>query len=153
MKPRAEITQAGTAGWLEEEALVVATFAGGVWLETQRRSGCGGCTVQGCGSGLLARWRRSPRLPLPTRVSLNIGDRVRVGVPAHGFLYSAATVYGGPLLAAILAGGMTEWLTAPGHVGVPLAFAGGLLLGWLASRQWLHRSRWRYRPVLLAVLS
>ncbi|SDL70748.1 positive regulator of sigma(E), RseC/MucC [Modicisalibacter muralis] len=140
------------ASWLEERARVVATFAGGAWVETEAKAGCGGCAArQGCASGFLARWRRTPRLALLTDTQLHVGERVTIGLPAGRFLQGALIVYGWPLLLAIVAGGVAERLSAPGHVSVPLAFAGGLALGLLASRLQLRRHQRRYRPCLLGI--
>lgn len=141
-------------GWLEESGRVVGTFAGGAWVVSESRAGCGGCAVrQGCGSSLLTRWRRTPRLALHTDQALEIGDRVRVGIPARRFLQGALIVYGWPLLLAICAGGITEGATSPGHVSVPLAFVAGLALGLLASRYQLRCRQRHYRPCLLAIES
>lgn len=139
----------GTSPWLVERARVVDTFRGGVWVEAQQQMGCSGCAAQGCGRGLLARWRRPARLALRTEAALSIGDEVRVGVPDTGFLYSALVIYGWPLLAALLMGGLAEQLVPVGHVTVPLSFLAGLALGMIASRWQLRRNAHRYSPVLL----
>lgn len=140
------------AGWLEESARVVAIFPGGAWVETQPSPGCDGCTArQGCASGLLARLRRTPRLALHTNERLYVGERVRIGLPAERFLQGALIVYGWPLLMAIAAGGLTERLSAAGHISVPLAFVGGLALGLFASHVQLRRQQGHYRPCLLFI--
>lgn len=136
--------------WLVERARVVDRFSEGVWIETQRQQGCRGCSTQGCGRGLLARWRRPARLALYTEASLSLSDEVQVGVPATGMLYGALAVYGWPLLVAFLTAGAAERLMSPGHGAVPLVFMAGLLLGSFMSRWRLSRAAHRYRPVLLA---
>lgn len=140
------------ADWLEERARVVAIFTGGAWVETEPKAGCNGCAAQqGCASGLLARWRRTPRLALLTDERLHVGERVRIGLPAGQFLRGALIVYGWPLLLAIVAGGLAERLSSVGHVSVPLAFIGGLALGFFASRFQLRRHQRHYRPYLLSI--
>ncbi|MGC3873042.1 SoxR reducing system RseC family protein [Halomonas sp. GXIMD04776] len=145
-----ETTQRLTAHCLEERAVVVALFAGGAWVEARPQDGCHGCTQQGCGAGLVAR-RRLRHLSLYTDAPLRVGDRVRLGLPARGFLYSALVVYGVPLLIAITAGGLAERWVSLGNMAVPLVFVGGLLVGSLLSRYWLQRHPGQYHPILLAV--
>lgn len=151
MKATAGQSRAET-DWLEERARVVAVFTGGAWVETEPKAGCSGCAAQqGCASGLLARWRRTPRLALLTDDRLHVGERVTIGLPAGRFLQGALIVYGWPLLLAIIAGGLAERLSSAGHISVPLAFVGGLILGLLASRFQLHRHQRHYRPCLLSI--
>lgn len=143
---------ASEASWLVEEAKVVALFSGGGWVETRQRAGCDGCSASGgCSSAVLSRWRRSPRLALHTNEPLHLGDSVKVGIPSGLFLKATMALYGIPLATAILAGGVAEWLTIAGHGGVPLAFAGGLMLGVVLSRYLLRRHQKYYRPRLLAI--
>lgn len=151
MNPFASGKPIAERAWLEEGAHVIGVFSGGVWVEAAPQRECYHCAARGCGRGLLARWRRPAQLRLYTTAVLSIGDRVRVGVPAEGFLHGALVVYGWPLLLAIMAGGLAEQWVPPGHVGVPLAFIAGLALGCFASRWQLRWHSRGYRPVLLAV--
>ncbi len=149
--PSKECAVEAGSGWLVEEARVLALFDGGAWVETDAEKGCGGCSARhGCGSRLLSSRRSAPRLALYTDETLRVGDRIRIGLPAARFLQGALIVYGGPLLTAILAGGLAEWLTAPGSNSVPLAFVAGLALGVLGSRHALRIRQRRYLPRLIA---
>lgn len=140
------------SAWLEEEGRVVALFPGGGWVETTRGGMCSGCSARhGCGSALLSRFKRTPRLAIHTDAPLRLGDSVTVGVPSGRFLKAALTVYGLPLIVGVLAGGVAEQVTAAGHFSVPLLFVAGLLIGALISRFQLHRQRHFYRPRLLNV--
>lgn len=139
--------------WLVEEARVVALFSGGGWVETRQAAGCEGCSARGgCSSTILLRWNRSPRLALYTDEPLRLGDMIKVGVPSGNFLKAATMLYGFPLVAAILAGGVAEWLTGAGHGSVPLAFVGGLGLGVVLGRYFLRRRQKHYHPQLLAII-
>lgn len=140
----------GRVDWLEESAIVVDFFPGGVWVETSGSQGCFGCKASSCSTRWLSRWIPAPRLAVETELILSVGDQVRVGVPSRAFLQGALTMYGWPLLLAMAAGGVAEWLTSPENPFVPILFAGGLLLGMLTGR-WHSRRRSRfYCPVLLA---
>lgn len=142
----------GAAGWLEERARVVALSTDGAWVETVPKTSCNGCAARrGCASGLLTRWRRTPRLALSTDEKLHVGDSVIIGLPAGRFLQGALIVYGWPLSLAIVAGGLAESLTSAGHFSVPLSFFAGLLAGLLVSRLQLRSHQRRYRPYLLGI--
>ncbi|MFC3283678.1 SoxR reducing system RseC family protein [Litchfieldella rifensis] len=137
---------------LIEEARVVEPFSGGAWVEVVKRSSCQQCTArQGCGGGLLARFRpvRAQRVAVASERALREGERVQVALPATRFLQGALVVYGVPLMTALLAGGLAEAILNVGHAVVPLAFASGLAAGW-GGVQWHERRHGaRFRPRLL----
>lgn len=142
--------QAAEADWLEASARVVDVFCGGVWVETQEQAGCHGCAARAsCGSGLLSRFRARPRLKVVTSQGFQVGDSVRLRIPARSLLSAALIAYAWPLLFAVVAGSVAESLAAPGHAVVPMMFAAGLIVGVGVSR-W-HGWRWRRRhgPQLL----
>lgn len=116
-----------------EQARVVEPGGGGAWVELAAAGGCRQCSARhGCGNALLARWggARSRRLWVQCDQPLQRGDRITVALPASRFLGGTAMLYGLPLMVALLLGGLAEWLAGAGHALVPLAFLGGLVLGW-----------------------
>ncbi|GGX81130.1 hypothetical protein GCM10007160_05500 [Litchfieldella qijiaojingensis] len=149
----ASLSETSQQSSLIEEARVVEPFAGGAWVEVSRPSSCRRCAArQGCGAGLLARWRSSgavQRLAVHSEHPLQVNDRVYLALPASKFLQGTLMVYGIPLGAALLAGGLAETLLSVGHAMVPLAFAIGLAAGWAVVQWHGRRHVASFRPRLL----
>ncbi|EPC03916.1 hypothetical protein L861_01050 [Litchfieldella anticariensis FP35 = DSM 16096] len=140
------------SSYLIEEARVVQPYAGGALVEISRPSSCQRCEArQGCGSGLLARWRQgnAQRFNVNSAHPLQAGDRVYLSLPASRFLQGTLVVYGIPLGLALLAGGVTEMFLSAGHMAVPLTFALGLAVGWGIVQWHEHHHAASFRPRLL----
>jgi sigma-E factor negative regulatory protein RseC len=140
---------------VEEVGCVTGSYAGGVWVEVERQAVCDGCNARkGCGSAQLARLSRMPpvRLAVDTSLSLNIGDRVRLGLRAADLTRASLLAYGVPLLFALAAAaGLELWLASDAWSG--LGFMAGLAVGALWLRRHHHRRASRYQPRLLDILS
>ena len=88
-----------------ESARVVSISEDAVWVETIQKSTCANCASRsGCGQYLLGKWRSASdthlKIPLGDRSAnaLNVGDYVRIGVPAGMVLKFAFIVYMLPVL-------------------------------------------------------
>ncbi|MDZ7826786.1 MAG: SoxR reducing system RseC family protein [Gammaproteobacteria bacterium] len=86
---------------IEENARIVAVEDDAVWVEARRESACGRCALRsGCGHGLLDGLRRSRalhlRLPRPGVPSLEVDDRVVLGIAEGAILRASARMYGLP---------------------------------------------------------
>lgn len=141
-------------GVVEELGHVVSCYDGGVWVEVQRQSSCGSCSVRhGCGSAQLRRISRTPsmRFAIDTPQRLYPGDKVRLGMRAADLARASLLAYGVPLSLA-LAGVVIAELWSGSDVVAGLGFMAGLGAGGL----WLHRHHQRqsvrYMPRLLGVL-
>ncbi len=140
---------------IEERGTVVAVEEGFVWLETQRRSSCGGCQASGsCGAATLAKlWPdRRNRARALSEPGLRPGDEVIVGLAEGALLRGALLVYLLPL-ALLLAGALLGQIVFAGAGEEPVVALGvvGLGLGFLAVRVLSRRLQCdtRFQPVVL----
>lgn len=148
---------------LIETGRVVAVETDAVWVETIRRSTCGGCAArQGCGHGLLNRiadgrsgYVRALRSAAETGVECAVDDQVRISIPEQVILRGSAVVYLLPLF-CMLAGAALAAGAFPleSEVLVAAAAALGLGLGFALVRwhAWRHRHDRTMQPTLLEVL-
>jgi sigma-E factor negative regulatory protein RseC len=141
-----------------ETGRVVAIEADAVWVETIRRSACGGCAAQkGCGQALLNRGsdKRSGRIrvlpgALPAS-QLSIDDEVVIDIADDTILRGSLVAYGIPLSAMVTGAiAAVQWL--PGNQDMVAVFGAcaGLLLGFALVR--LHGVRHRGDPAFEPVL-
>lgn len=128
---------------VEGVARVVALEAGLAWLEPEQTSSCGGCSAAGlCGAkgiGTLASRLEARRFPLPNDADLAVGERVIVGISERALLKASATAYGLPLIAALGAAGVAQWLAGSDAITMATMVA-GLGLGLIGARwgaRWL----------------
>lgn len=137
---------------IEEQARVCGLGRGFVWVQTRSRSTCSHCAgLSSCGAAVVGRWlgRRNVRLRALTRLSLEVGDDVVVGIDEHTLLQGALAVYVVPL-AGLLAGAI-----AGAVLGGEAASIGGGLLGLLAGLVWARvftdrvHNEARWQPVVL----
>lgn len=150
---------------IEEHARVIALDEQGVWVETQRRSACGQCSVNNsCGTALLAKVlgvKRNKVCALnPEATNVSIGDEVIIGVSEHALTRGSLAVYTVPLLAlfvfSLLGENLAQQLSISNEDAITIAFG---MLGLLAGFLWVKRfSRVvsndpNYQPVLLRRLS
>lgn len=143
---------------LEEQGRVIGVQAGFVWVETQRRSTCGACNLNGgCGTSVLSRvmGQRRTRVRALDSLGARVGDEVVIGIEDTMLLRGSLAVYAVPLL-GLLGGAVSGAAFAP-HWGwsaeggsIVFGLTGlGLGILWLACyarRMQLDR---RYQPVVL----
>lgn len=127
---------------IEENAVVVAVEGDDAWVETSRRSSCGGCAAkQGCGTGALSQvlGRRNQRLRVKNPISAAAGDSVVLGITESALIKGSLAVYLLPLL-ALMAGGLLGESMAPqlglSGEGMSIFFA---LISLGLSLLWLRR--------------
>ena len=146
---------------IEERARVIALDQHGVWVETQRRSACGQCSVNNsCGTALLGKVlgvKRNKVLTLnPESKPVSVGDEVVIGISEQALTRGSLAIYMLPLLALFVFAWLGEILAAQLSIGnadlLTIVFGvTGLAAGFL----WVKRfSRVvsadpNYQPVLL----
>lgn len=144
---------------IEESGEVVGLENGFAWVEAERNSTCGTCTVrQGCGTSAIARvlGQRRVRIRVLNHIDARIGDRVVIGISESSLVRGSLAVYAVPLV-ALFAGAL-----AGSSLGAALfdnaseaAGIGGALAGLAAGLAWLRyfsRKTDRdaaYQPVVL----
>ena len=147
---------------IEESAQVISTEGDFVWVETQRKSTCGGCAAnRACGTSVLEKilGRRRTRVRALSEEAVQVGERVVIGIEESALLRGSLAVYTVPL-AALLAGAVVgdllsqHWLLNGEALTLVLGI-GGLLAGllWLKGFTRRIRSDRRYQPVVLRRLS
>ncbi len=138
---------------IEERALVIEASDGYAWVETQRQSSCGNCSVnKGCGTAVLAKvmGNRRTRLRVLSDFSLRAGDEVIIGIGEHALVQGSLAVYIGPLAGMLVGAGFGQLALGSETASVLLGI-GGLLGGFL----WLWRFGQgirdddRFQPVVL----
>ena len=86
---------------IEENGQVVEVQGEFAWVEHERTSTCGSCSVRkGCGTSAIARvlGQRRVRLRVLNRINAAVGDQVVVGIAEQGLLRGSLAVYAMPLL-------------------------------------------------------
>ena len=117
---------------IEESARIVAVEDDAVRVEARRESACGRCALRsGCGHGLLDGLRPSRalhlRLPRPRTLTLEVDDRVVLGIAEGAILRASARMYGLPLTGLVVGALGGEALGGDPAAGV--LGATGLLAG------------------------
>ena len=145
---------------IEETGLVAELDGEHAWVETARRSSCGGCSAEGCGTGALAQvlGSKRQRVRVNNTIGAKVGDTVILGLREDALLRGSLAVYIVPLLSMMAAallgealapqwgGGETDaWAVASGLLG----FGGGLL--WLRGFSRRASSQERYQAVAVRV--
>jgi len=156
---------------IEEQAIVTDCDKDFVWVQTQRKSSCGQCSVkEGCGTQVLSKvfGNKSShvRCLYPHNVSsqnIKIGDRVIIGLEESALLSGSFLVYFLPLLMMIFCAGLMvffsklwwpEWVDL---LTVAASFS-GLIFGLLFSHRYTHQyvknenRQNRYEPVIIKKL-
>ncbi len=138
-----------------EHGVVVATEAGDAWVQTRRKTACGGCNEQsGCGVGAIDRWLglRATVVRVANPDGATVGEEVRIGLDERALVIASGVVYLLPLLGLLLGGVLTQWWIAPMSEW-PLA--AGAALGFVAALAGARRlskrlaEDLRYKPVIL----
>ena len=139
---------------IEESGRIVAVDGDFAWIESERKSTCGGCAVRnGCGTSAIAKvlGQRRTRLRVVNSIHAGVGDEVVVGISESGLVRGSLAVYAAPL-AGLFAGALTgNWLAGDSE----LAAVAGALAGFVAALLWLKRFSRRtekdtaWQPVVL----
>ena len=144
---------------IEETGQVVEVQGEFAWIESERTSTCGSCTVRkGCGTSAIAKvlGQRRVRLRVLNRIDAAVGDDVVIGIAESGLVRGSLAVYAAPLL-GLFAGALAGQLLGKQVFGLQsdlLAIAGAIS-GVVAALIWLKRfSRntekdTAYQPVVL----
>lgn len=147
--------EAGAAD-IQEEGVVVAVAADGVWVETQRQSGCQSCSSRGgCGVGIMQKAlnRRRHTVRVQTNLPVQVGDHVRLLLPAAALVQASLLMYFLPLLGLIVGAVVGQTLlgsNGAAMIGAAIGFFAVLLF--IARQQnGLSRSG-RYAPRIERVL-
>lgn len=118
---------------IEETAQVMAVEGEFAWVETRRKSTCGGCSASaGCGVPLMQKALGDKRARIKTlnRAGARVGDLVVVGLEEHALLRGSLAVYAVPLLCMLVAAALADvYFKAEGPT--ILAAVSGLLAGFL----------------------
>lgn len=142
---------------IEEPGRVVAVESGAVWVETQRKSTCSGCSARnGCGQGLMDKLGVRERRGLIRALSdqhLQLGDSVVIGIREDVLLRGAVLVYLFPLI-VLLASSLLASLLSASEPFVILAGLGGFLISWLVVRARSRRAAGdcALQPVVVRVM-
>lgn len=143
---------------LTEQGTVVALDPAGVSVAVVTGMACQSCQSQArCGQGVLTQSvpQKTVRFPLPVAMSLRVGDRVLIGVPAQAALKAALVLYLQPVLLTLLGAGLADAWAGQHNGWTVLGALLGLALGfWVISRygQW-HQHDAHYQARILAVLN
>ena len=120
---------------IEESATVVSINQETVTVESQVKSSCSSCQqVDNCGSGQVAKAIPLKKLTVDvfTKLPVNIGDSVVLGLPESDLLQVAWQVYLWPVFGLLLFSGGGQWLVQqavlPHEIfAIILGFSGGYL--------------------------
>lgn len=141
---------------IQEEGIVIAVAADGVWIQTQRQSGCQSCSSRGgCGAGILqkALIRRQHKVRVQTDLPVQVGDHVRVLLPATALVQASVLMYLLPLLGLIAGAvaGQALFASDTGSIGGAVVGFTAVLLLIARQQKGLSRSG-RYAPRIERVL-
>lgn len=141
---------------IQEEGVVVAVAADGVWIETQRQSGCQSCSSRGgCGVGIMQKAlnRRQHKVRVQTDLPVQVGDHVRLLLPAAALVQASVLMYLLPLLGLIVGAVVGQSLSASDGGAIGGAVVGFTAVLLLIARQQNGLSRsGRYAPRIERVL-
>lgn len=141
---------------IQEEGVVVAVAADGVWIETQRQSGCQSCSSRGgCGVGIMQKAlnRRQHKVRVQTDLPVQVGDHVRLLLPAAALVQASVLMYLLPLLGLIVGAVAGQLLLATDGGAIGGAVVGFTAVLLLIARQQNGLSRsGRYAPRIERVL-
>ena len=145
---------------IEELATVIAVEQEQVTVESKVKSGCSQCQqVDTCGNGQVAKAipQKKMRLVLTTKLAVNVGDTLVLGVPNSQLLAVAWQVYLWPLFGLIFFAALGQWLLVNGFIEgelyvVILASLGGYL-GFRCAKFWqnVHHRAKSILPVILRI--
>ncbi len=144
---------------LEEQGKVVAVDVGFAWVETQRKSACGSCSVnKGCGTGVISKvvGQRATQVRALNRINAKVGDEIVIGLNDQALVRGSLAIYAAPLIAmlfaALLGDLVGQELQLNSGEGLTIIFGlAGLGVGFLWVRNFSRRiaDDIRYQPVIL----
>lgn len=122
-------------GLIREYGTVAEVTLGGVWVHTQRQSGCQSCSSkEGCGVNVLSGVlnRRQHRVWAATDLPLAVGDQVQLVLPARALVQASLLMYLMPLMGLILGAVVAQQFFSSAGASMIGALLGLVLpLGWL----------------------
>ncbi|MCU7833965.1 MAG: SoxR reducing system RseC family protein [gamma proteobacterium symbiont of Taylorina sp.] len=147
---------------IEEQAVVVKLEGKYVWLETQRQSSCGHCSVKdGCGTQVLGKALGNKTVIVRCLNSLHVamGDVVVVGIKESALLKGSLLLYFLPLLIMIFSAGLSVMISQRwfpelvDFIAIISSFL-GLLCGLVVSRKYVQgaNNTADFEPLLLRKL-
>lgn len=136
---------------IEEQATVIKCDEQYVWVETQRKSSCGHCSVKnGCGTHVLSKVLGNKlaqvRCLNVQMTELSEGDKVVIGLKESSLLNGSLLIYLLPLLVMIVFAGLAVyaakiwWPDAIDLLSIMASIA-GLLLGLSMARYFTRHSK------------
>lgn len=143
---------------IKETATVVACEGEFAWVEAQRQSTCGQCSVnKGCGTYVLSKvvGTKVARVRAINNANAKVGDEVTIGMPEATFLKTSMLIYMMPLFMmigmAMFGRIMAEQLLWSVHLAEIIYGLSGLLLSlwWLKRFNLKVKNNKRYQPVVL----
>lgn len=151
---------------IEEQATVIDREGDYVWVQTQRQSSCGQCSVKGgCGTQVLSKvlGNKTSHVRCLNSHDVKIGDRVIIGIEESALLSGSFLMYLLPLLSMILFGGLAAlaakalWPQLTDFLSFIASFF-GLFLGLSVSQRisqqtsQTNKNRSRFEPVIIKKL-
>ena len=148
---------------IEEQAQVVQRDGDYVWVETQKQSTCGTCSLnKGCGTGIIATYfnNKTARIKIENAIGANIGDRVLIGLNESALMLGSFLVYLLPLLFVLIFAIFGELmanqlLIEAKEMVVIMSAVIGFLISIFFVRKLVKRSKGsnRFQPVLIKKLN
>jgi len=144
---------------IEENGQVVDVQGEFAWIESERATSCGSCSVRkGCGTSAIAQLlgQRRVRLRVLNRINARRGDKVVIGISETGVVQGSLAVYASPLL-GLFAGALAGQVFGSALLGITsdLPAIAGAGVGFLAALIWLkgfshdREKDADYQPVVL----
>lgn len=147
---------------IEENATVVRIDGKDTWVETQRKTACGQCSVsKGCGTSVLAKvvGKKAATMRVINEINAEVGDDVIIGLDEAALVKGALITYLFPLLMMIMAALFGQFVSAnlgmeDSEVLVMLFAAGGFALGMFMLKRYSRYIQYKkqYQPVILQKL-
>lgn len=150
---------------IEEQAIVMSIDGQYVWVNTQRQSSCGHCSVKnGCGTQVLSRVlgnkvahvRCLNTIENNHDYTLKAGDRVIIGLEESALLGGSFLIYFLPLIIMIVLAAIAVyiaqlWWPEGTDLFAVIASFSGLFLGLSFSRQWTQKNAIKncFEPVII----
>ncbi len=144
---------------IEETAVVSRVAEGVAWVQTQRKTACGGCSLnKGCGVSVLEKMLggRNSTLKVIDPLSARVGDDVVIGIHESALVKGSVAVYIVPLLTMILFAIFGSSVVAPWYglsaegSSILMGLAGlAVGFGWVSVFSSRIKQDSHYQPVIL----